>query len=208
MKKIQAVFLELIAILSVFVLVACENEKVVNDFDFEEFKVGEKLTLTSISGVNLTLVRVENGGKKGFVIENDEEKVLLIDFFGTFCAPCKEEAANLTRLWQQNRAKMTLIGLSHFESVSDEAVRKFAEDFGAYYFLSNESVKNSRLIAQILKDINYQNMEQLPFKVALKNGVYQKLSTNAAKAANLFYLGLTPTSLMQEDLERIFKAEN
>lgn len=40
-------------------------------------------------------------------------------------------------------------------------------DYGAYYFLSNGS-SNDRIIAQILKDIDYQNMEQLPFKVVLK----------------------------------------
>lgn len=46
-------------------------------------------------------------------------------------------------------------------------LKKFAGDYGAYYFLSNGS-SNDRIIAQILKDIDYQNMEQLPFKVVLK----------------------------------------
>ncbi len=44
---------------------------------------------------------------------------------------------------------------------------KIADDYGAYYFLSNGG-SNDRIIAQILKDIDYQNMEQLPFKVVLK----------------------------------------
>lgn len=192
-----------IMILSIFAacFIACENEAVINELKFEEFKTGEKITLTSIWDTNLTLVRTE----KGFVIENDEDKVLIIDFFGTFCAPCKEEAANLTRLWQANRAKMSLIGLSHFEEVSDEIVQKFANDFGAYYFLSNESAKNSRIIAQILKDINYPNMEALPFKVALKNGLYQRLSRANSDEIGLFYLGATPIKLIQEDLDRIYK---
>lgn len=59
------------------------------------------------------------------------------------------------------------MGLTHFEDVSDETVKKFADDYGAYYFLSNDS-QNDRIIAQILKDIDYQSMEQLPFKVVMK----------------------------------------
>lgn len=197
MKKILALSLCLWA------FVACSKEEVVNDFVFDEFKVGEKVALQSINGTTLTLVR----GEKGFVVENEEDKVLMMDFFGTFCAPCKEEAAHLTQLYKKNAKKFILIGLTHFEDVSDEVVRKFANDYGAFYFLSN-SKQNGRIIAQVLKDINYQNMEQLPFKVVFKNGVYQSVQDfwNKGNFVN-FYLGKVPTTLMQEDLERIFKEE-
>ena len=183
----------------------CSQEEVVNDLAFEEFKLGEKVHLTSISGQNLTLVRA----KKGFIIENDEEKALMMDFFGTFCAPCKEEAAHLTRLWQDNAENFTLIGLTHFEDVSDNAVREFASNYGAYYFISNDKAANARIIAQVLADINYPNMEQLPFKVVLKNGEYQALQDFWSKSGRVnFYLGKVPTALMQEDLNAILKAKN
>ena len=185
------------------VFVGCSSEEVVNDLAFEEFKLGEKVSLTSISGQNITLVRTQ----RGFVIENDEDKALMMDFFGTFCTPCKEEAPHLTQLWQKNADKFTLIGLTHFEDVSDDEVGAFAKNYGAFYFLSNEKGTNARIIAQVLKDINYQNMEQLPFKVLLKDGEYQSVQDFWTKKASVnFYLGKVPTSLMQEDLDRILKA--
>lgn len=186
--------------LFLWIFVACSKEEVVNDFVFDEYELGEKMTLQSINGDTLTFIRA----KKGFVIENQEDKVVMIDFFGTFCAPCKEEAAHLTQLYKKNADKFILIGLTHFENVSDEAVRQFANDYAAYYFLSN-STQNARIIAQILKDINYQNMEQLPFKVVLKNGEYQILQDYWNKGSKVnFYLGKVPTELMQEDLNAIF----
>lgn len=196
MKKILALSLCLWA------FVACSKEEVVNDFVFDEFKLGEKVALQSINGATITLVRAE----KGFFVEGEEDKVLMMDFFGTFCAPCKEEAAHLTQLYKKNAKEFILIGLTHFEDVSDEVVRKFANDYGAFYFLSN-SKQNARIIAQVLKDINYQNMEQLPFKVVFKNGNYQSVQDFWNKGGRVnFYLGKVPTELMQEDLNAILDA--
>lgn len=200
--KIKFLFLSALLILGVFS--GCSEEKVVNDFEFKEFEEGEQITLQSVMDKQLVLMR-QNGG---FVILNDEKKVLMVDIFGTFCAPCKEEAPHLTQLWRKNADKFTLIGLTHFESVSDDEVRNFANNYGAFYFISNQK-QNERLVKQILKDINYQNMEQLPFKVVLKNGVYQSVQDFWSKGKKVkFYLGKVPTSLMEEDLKGILGQKN
>lgn len=197
--KIKFLFLSAFLAFVLGAFSGCAEEKVVNDFEFKEFEEGEQITLQSVMDKQLVLVR-QNGG---FVILNDEKKVLMVDIFGTFCTPCKEEAPHLTQLWRKNADKFTLIGLTHFESVSDDEVRNFANNYGAFYFISNQK-QNERLVKQILKDINYQNMEQLPFKVALKNGVYQSVQDFWSKGKRVkFYLGKVPTSLMQEDLKGI-----
>lgn len=197
--KIKFLFLSAFLAFVLGAFSGCAEEKVVNDFEFKEFEEGEQITLQSVMDKQLVLVR-QNGG---FVILNDEKKVLMVDIFGTFCAPCKEEAPHLTQLWRKNADKFTLIGLTHFESVSDDEVRNFANNYGAFYFISNQK-QNERLVKQILKDINYQNMEQLPFKVVLKNGVYQSVQDFWSKGKKVkFYLGKVPTSLMEEDLRGI-----
>lgn len=202
--KIKFLFLSAFLAFVLGAFSGCAEEKVVNDFEFKEFEEGEQITLQSVMDKQLVLVR-QNGG---FVILNDEKKVLMVDIFGTFCAPCKEEAPHLTQLWRKNADKFTLIGLTHFESVSDDEVRNFANNYGAFYFISNQK-QNERLVKQILKDINYQNMEQLPFKVVLKNGVYQSVQDFWSKGKKVkFYLGKVPTSLMQEDLKGILGQKN
>ena len=201
MRKIQILFLTFL--FSLF-FVGCASEEVKNELDFKEFTLGEKVLLKSVNGGEKTLVRKE----KGFVVEGEEDKILMFDFFGTFCQPCKEEALELSKLWQNNAKHFTLIGLSHFEEVGDEEVLKFAKDYNAFYFLSNSKEKD-RVIAQILKDIAYQNMEQLPFKVVLKDGIYQSVSDswNKGKKVN-FYLGKVPSELMQEDINVILQGKS
>ncbi|XAK33345.1 TlpA family protein disulfide reductase [Campylobacter coli] len=185
-----------------FFISACSHqEDIQNDYMFEEYNKGDKIVLNSVNGGAKTLIRTD----KGFIVEGEENKVLMIDFFGTFCTPCKEEALELSKLWKNNSNKFIIMGLTHFENVSDETVKKFADDYGAYYFLSNDS-QNDRIVAQILKDINYQSMEQLPFKVVMKNGIYQKLSNYwDNNTSTNFYLGKIPTDCIQNDLNKIYK---
>ncbi|EFT0414893.1 TlpA family protein disulfide reductase [Campylobacter upsaliensis] len=198
MQKIRIIFS---AFLIAFLFMACASEDVKNELDFKEFTLGEKVLLRSVNGGEKTFLRKE----KGFVIEGEEDKILMFDFFGTFCQPCKEEALELSKLWQNNSKHFVIIGLSHFEEVSDEEVLKFAKDYNAFYFLSNSKEKD-RLIAQILKDISYQNMELLPFKVVLKDGVYQNVSDFWNKGKKVqFYLGKVPSELIQEDINTILK---
>lgn len=197
-KKLK---LSIIMLLGFFVVACSNEEEVKNDLIFKRYELGDKVVLNSVNGGSKTLIRVENG----FTVEGEENKIVIFDFFGTFCAPCKEEALSLSKLWRDNAEYLSIIGLSHFENVSDEVVKKFADDYGAYYFLSNGN-ENNRIIAQILHDIDYQSMEQLPFKVVLKQGKYQELSDywNEGKKTR-FYLGKVPITLIQEDLERIRK---
>ncbi|EAK1189173.1 redoxin domain-containing protein [Campylobacter upsaliensis] len=198
MQKIRIIFS---AFLIAFLFMACASEDVKNELDFKEFALGEKVLLRSVNGGEKTFLRKE----KGFVIEGEEDKILMFDFFGTFCQPCKEEALELSKLWQNNSKHFVIIGLSHFEEVSDEEVLKFAKDYNAFYFLSNSKEKD-RLIAQILKDISYQNMELLPFKVVLKDGAYQNVSDFWNKGKKVqFYLGKVPSELIQEDINTILK---
>ncbi|TXE89320.1 TlpA family protein disulfide reductase [Campylobacter volucris] len=199
MKK--KIYLFLISIFGILISACSSQTTIEDDFTFKEFKTGEEIILQSVNGGEKTLIRTENG----FAIKGEENKILMFDFFGTFCTPCQEEAPHLTSLWQKNKENFTIIGLSHFENVSDQVVKDFAINYGAYYFLSN-SKENDRIIAQALKDIDYQNMEQLPFKVVLKDGKYQDLTdfwNKNTKSYVKYYLGKVSSQTMQEDIDRI-----
>jgi len=166
----------------------------------ETYKDGDKVELKSVSGAKLTLLR-KNGG---FVIEDDETKVVLIDIFGTFCAPCQEEAPSLMDFQLQNSDDVMLIGLNFFEEVSDEyVVENFAAKYNAYYFITN-SPKNKKLVETIIQDIQYKEPLQVPFKVVLKGGVYQNVTDiYNAKTDNKFYIGKVDLDIIQKDIDKL-----
>lgn len=166
----------------------------------ETYKEGEKIELKSVAGSKITFLR-KNGG---FVIEDDEAKIVLIDIFGTFCAPCQEEAPSLMDLQLQNSDDVFLIGLNFLEEVSDEyVVENFASKYNAYYFISN-APQNKKIVETILQDIQYKSALQVPFKVLLKEGKYQKVTDiYTSNPENQFYIGKVGLHIIQQDIDAI-----
>lgn len=204
MKKIF-----LMLILGLFV-VGCDNQKSASNEHIKNsptpIKVGEEITLNSVFDSNITIVRTQNGFKL-----KDSNKIVMFDIFGTFCEPCRAEASNLMDYQLKNSNDMMMIGLIHFENVTNkDIVENFSKKYNAYYFISN-SERNIDIVDQILKDIEYKNALQIPFKVVLKDGKYQDLTDNLNKNSNemkKYYLGYVNIPLLQNDLDRIKDAPN
>ena len=180
---------------------ACENseQSTLHSSPPRVFKENEIIELKSISQANIKLIRKP----RGFKLANSD-KIIMFDIFGTYCAPCKKEAPHLMDYQLKNQDKFMIIGLIHFEKISDEAIiENFAKKYNAYYFISNSS-QNADIIAQILRDIEYKNALEIPFKVVLKDGVYQMLSDNLGERGGkkaLYYLGEVSTDIIAKDIE-------
>ena len=202
MKNIKFIALFLMAL---FALNGCNQDKTTQT-QIEQsnyYKTGDEIELTSIIGTKATIIRTENGFKL-----KDSDKILMLDIFGTYCAPCQKEAPHLMDFQLKNADKFMIIGLIHFEDVSDEYVlENFSKKYNAYYFIAN-SKENSKIIDQILNDINYNRALSIPFKVVLKDGIYQSLSDNinGTTVGNKFYLGEVSTSTISQDIDKILHA--
>lgn len=196
MKK----FICLIMITISLLFLGCGSETSSVPVVKETYKEGDKVELKSVSGAKLTLLRKNSG----FVIEDDEAKVVLIDIFGTFCVPCQEEAPSLMDFQLQNSDDVMLLGLNFFEEVSDEyVVENFAAKYNAYYFITN-SPKNKKLVETIVQDIQYKGTLQVPFKVVLKAGKYQNVTdVYGTNPENKFYIGKVDLDIIQKDIDKL-----
>lgn len=190
----------LVSIFLVFIFIGCGVEE--GSAEKPSYKDGDKIELQSVVGSKLTLLR-KNGG---FVVEGHEDKILMMDIFGTFCVPCQEEASNLMDFQLKNDKDLLLIGFNYLESVTNEyVVENFSAKYNAYYFIVN-SPENDKIVNTITKDIAYQSSVQVPLKVVLKNGQYQKITdVYEGNPENKFYIGKIEIDVMQKDIDRIKK---
>ncbi len=192
----------ILAVLMGLFLAACANEDAKSsstDSAFKPYSEADRIELKSVLGQTAVLQRTKNGFKLA-----DSDKILMLDIFGTYCAPCQKEAPHLMDYQLKNSDDFMLIGLIHFEKISDEQiVEKFAKKYNAYYFIAN-SEENPRLVEQILRDIDYKPALSIPFKVVLKNGEYQVLTdTLGSKTDNKFYLGEVSADIIAKDVAKI-----
>jgi len=197
MKKL----IGLIVFITSLLFLGCGSESSSVPTVKETYKEGDKVEIKSVAGAKLTLLR-KNGG---FVLEDDESKIILIDIFGTFCVPCQEEAPSLMDFQLQNSDDVMLVGLNYFEEVSDEyVVENFAAKYNAYYFITN-SPKNKKIVETIVQDIAYKGTLQVPFKVVLKEGKYQKLTDiyTPSNLENKFYIGKVGLDIIQKDIDKL-----
>jgi thiol-disulfide isomerase/thioredoxin len=199
MRYTKLILAGLIALL----LSACGNEEVVQKKEETKgFKIGEKIELQSVMGSKIELVRTE----KGFVLANDAKKILIFDIFGTFCQPCKNEASNLMDFQLKNADDVMIVALSHFETVTNEyIVDNFSSKYNAYYFIVNDP-RNKIIVETILDDIKYTEQLKIPFKVVLKDGIYQKLTDiYEGNTENRYYIGEVPIHIIQNDIDKLKK---
>jgi len=188
----------LIALLLVFAFVGCGVEE--GSASKPMYKDGDRIVLKSVMGSEIVLLR-KNGG---FVLEGDESKILILDIFGTFCVPCQKEAANLMDFQLKNDKDALLIAFTYLESVTDKyVIDNFATKFNAYYFIVN-SPDNDKIVNTVTDDIEYRQAVQVPFKVVLKDGIYQNITdVHNGSLDNKFYIGEIATEVIEKDIKKI-----
>jgi len=75
---------------------------------------------------------------KDFSLQDLRGRVVLLDFFATWCPPCRLEVPELQKLWQAYGDKgLVVVGVA-LESGGPSEVRKFAADRGLTYWQVND----------------------------------------------------------------------
>jgi thiol-disulfide isomerase/thioredoxin len=130
---------------------------------------------------------------KGWKFEGLEGKVVLLDFFGTWCPPCKAEIPHLNDIREKLKKKFEIVGIDigsrSGEPTSDEDMEEFIYEFNIKYIVSH-SGDNIKLY-QALGELNPRG--SIPFMVLLnQKGQYVT-----------HYIGMVPQEMIQSDINKL-----
>ena len=90
-----------------------------------------------MSGASLVNMGWEQGDGKRFVFSEYKGKVLILDFYATWCTPCRDSVPHLIGLQKKFEDQgLKVVGLNVGGPGDDREVPAFAKEFGIQYTLA------------------------------------------------------------------------
>ena len=119
--------------------VACSNTETANTNTpvISAPPTGTTFPMPPMSGASLVNLGWEQGDGKRFVFSEFKGKVLILDFYATWCMPCRDSIPHLIGLQKKYEDQgLRVVGLNVGGPGDDQEVPAFAKEFGIQYTLA------------------------------------------------------------------------
>ena len=88
-----------------------------------------------------------------FQLSDHRGKVVIVNFWGSWCDPCREEMPAFQEASQSSGDDVIFVGVGSKRDPEDKAI-VFAEEFGVTYPIGRDTEGGTRAAGQITKDYN------------------------------------------------------
>jgi len=179
--------LAFLSILSILFFSGCDSKD--KNEDNNEIKIEKierkadfELKTTDNSIVN---VKLENDQ---IIFKDYPNKIVLLNFFTTWCQPCKTEIPNLIKLQQDYKNDFVVISVLLEDMKTNEEILAFIKEYHVNYTVITGP--ESFDLAKNLGGIKY-----IPtmFLIDKKNKIFQK------------YVGIVPNEMMEIDIKKVLE---
>lgn len=179
--------LAFLSILSILFFTGCDSKDKNDDTNETKIEKVDKKTDLQLKSTDNTILDIKVEGNN-VVVKNHPNKIILLNFFATWCPPCKTEIPNLIKLQEDYKNDFIVISVLLEEMKSDEEIKVFMKDFGINYTVTN-SPENFDLAK------NLGGIKSIPTMFLIdKNGkIFQK------------YVGLVPNEMMEIDIKKVLE---
>lgn len=116
MKKGKLIYFLIVAV--IVIVTACSSAKVENASGNNSDKAAENTTYNLSEGMTMPNVVVETNNGETFDLSKTEKPVL-INFWATWCPPCKAEMPGIQNVYEEYKDKMDFILIDEGEPKSD-----------------------------------------------------------------------------------------
>ncbi|QKF73578.1 protein disulfide reductase, TlpA family [Aliarcobacter faecis] len=179
--------LAIFSIFSILFFAGCDSKE--NKQSNEQAKVEQNITkndfiLNSLDGDILEIKSEENK----IHIKNYEDKIVVLNFFTTWCPACKVEIPALIRLQNEYKNDLVVISMLLEEFKSDQEIKNFAKEFGINYKITIGSEN-----FDLAKSLGGIKSIPTTFIIDKQGKVYQKIQ------------GLAPFEMMEIDIKKVLE---
>jgi thiol-disulfide isomerase/thioredoxin len=160
----------------------------------------KKIDRTTVEVKEKSLFELKDGNatiqanlkEDGFSFGGVEEPVVMLDFFATWCPPCRAEIPHLVNLQEKYKGKLKIIGVS-IEMKHPAEMKRFVTGHDINYFVSN-APDNMALAAKVADMLHQPRNFSIPFMVLFVDGKYFR-----------HYGGMVPAEMLESDIKEALK---
>jgi len=194
----------ILSILAINLLSGCNDNDTISEKSLVTKAVAEEIkvekVVNSLPTFNLITtnnkpLKVVADNKNGWIFGNIKDKVVLLDFYGTWCPPCKAEIPHLNNIRKKLGKEFEIIGIDignrRGQVNSNQHMIDFINKYHIKYPLTVGG-DNSKLLNSV-SELNPQG--SIPFMILFdKKGRYLK-----------YYIGMTPEEMIMSDIKQAIK---
>ncbi len=186
----------LLSLLLVLLLTACskkegQREQTTHDTQSsaQEEEAVHSFVLTDVDGrdFNITV----DGDT--MIFHDIEQPLLMMNFFATWCPPCRGELLDLSQLQKKHMKDLFVVGVLVNDEQNSTQLRHFMEKYDANYFISHAS-DNNDLAATVIKKLEIPENFPIPLSILYKNGKLYR-----------YYEGAMPIEMIENELKQAIK---
>jgi len=176
----------LTAILALLVFAGCNDDTNAQTTNNTEVvtptQTKEGIVLQDTNGKKIIVKSLENG----FIFEGYENKIVLVNFFATWCPPCRAEIPHLNKLQEKYKKDVKIISILLEENKSNKDIIGFMNNNGIEFTITNS--KDNYKLAKAVGGV-----KSIPFLLIYdRNGQYSQ-----------HYIGAVPEEMIEADIKKV-----
>jgi thiol-disulfide isomerase/thioredoxin len=185
--KMQFKTLAFLSILSILLFTGCDSKDKNEDSKETTTQKVKKISEFQLKTTNDGIINLKLDNDK-IILKDYPNKIVLLDFFATWCPPCKAEIPNLVRLQNDYKNDFVVISVLLEEMKTNEELKAFMKDFDINY-----DVVNSPDGFDLARNLGGIKSIPTMFLIDKSSTVFQK------------YVGLVPSEMLEVDIKKVLE---
>ncbi len=176
-----------------------EKKEIIEKLEAKKETLSEEISVSQTPTDTFTLIDIQQNkhtltvSNQKMAFHNVNPSIVIINFFSTWCSPCRAEIPYLSDLQKKYKKKVFIAGILVNDAQSNETLKQFIRKYHANYFISN-SKHNDIFASKVVKELQLPENFSIPLTVIYKDGNYYT-----------HYEGAVPVEMIDHDIQEALK---
>lgn len=177
--------LAFLSILSILFFTGCDSKDKTDDSNESKIEKVEKKTEFQLKTTDNSIINIKVENEK-IILKEYPDKIVLLNFFATWCPPCKAEIPNLIKLQEDYKNDLVIVSVLLEEMKTNEEILSFIKSYDINY-----AVVNGPESFELAKGLGGIKSIPTMYLINKENTVFQK------------YIGIVPNEMMEIDIKKV-----